>query len=180
MIKYFLLFFFVIFIVNVNANNKEKIINNLIKTENLSFHFEQNIEGKIENGNCIIEYPKKIFCEYFKNKILVSNGKSLVIKTISGYYRYPLEKTTFNMLLDKIFLIDKINNLNESVLDNSYITYKISENSNEINIFFDKITFDLVGWQTKDIYQNLNITFISSIRKNQIIKKNLFKLPLPN
>ena len=29
-------------------------------TENLSFKFEQNINGKVENGNCIIQYPKKI------------------------------------------------------------------------------------------------------------------------
>ena len=43
--------------------------------------------------------------------------------------------------------------------------------------FFDKIKFDLIGWQTIDIYQNLNITYISSIQKNRILKKNLFKLP---
>ena len=61
--------------------------------------FEQNINGKIENGNCTIEYPKKIFCEYARsnNKILVSNGKSLVIKTRTSYYRYPLEKTALNL-----------------------------------------------------------------------------------
>ena len=70
---------------------KENIINKLKKIDNLSFVFEQNINGKTENGNCIIEYPKKIFCKYkkFNDKILVSNGKSLVIKTKSGsYYRY--------------------------------------------------------------------------------------------
>ena len=48
------------------------------------------------------------------------------------------------------------------------------------NIFFDNQTFNLIGWQTKDIYQNLNITFLSSIRTNQIIVKNLFKLPSQN
>jgi outer membrane lipoprotein-sorting protein len=33
---------------------------------------------------CIIEYPKKIYCKYntSNNKILVSNGRSLVIKLI--------------------------------------------------------------------------------------------------
>ena len=88
--KYILLLFFIFFFTNVSANNKEKIIKNLEDTQNFNFKFEQNINGKIENGICTIEYPKKIFCEYFKNKILVSNGKSLVIKTVSGYYRYPL------------------------------------------------------------------------------------------
>ena len=178
--KYILLFFFIFFFTNTSANNKEKIIKNLENTQNFNFQFEQNINGKIENGICTIEYPKKIFCEYFKNKILVSNGKSLVIKTVSGYYRYPLEKTPFNQILDKKFLINKINILNERIIDNSYINYTILENENEINIFFDNKTFDLIGWQTKDIYQNLNITFLSSIKKNIYLAKNLFKLPLQN
>ena len=178
--KCILLFFFVFFFTNTSANNKEKIIKNLENTQNFNFQFEQNINGKIENGICTIEYPKKIFCEYFKNKILVSNGKSLVIKTVSGYYRYPLEKTPFNQILDKKFLINKIYNLNERIIDNSYINYTILENDNEINIFFDNKTFDLIGWQTKDIYQNLNITFLSSIKKNIYVTKNLFKLPLRN
>ena len=43
---------------------KENIINNLTNIKNLSFKFEQNINGKIETGNCIVEYPKKIFCKY--------------------------------------------------------------------------------------------------------------------
>jgi len=182
MFKYFSIFFLLILITNTNANNREKIINNLKNTENLNFEFEQNINGKIENGNCIIEYPKKIFCEYLNNnnKVLVSNGKSLVIKTISSYYRYPLKKTPLNLILDKKFLISKIYNLNEKIIDDLYINYKIIENENEINIFFDTHTFNLIGWQTKDIYQNLSITFLSSIKTNETINKDLFKLPSNN
>jgi outer membrane lipoprotein-sorting protein len=182
MFKYFSIFFFLILITNTNANNREKIINNLKNTENLNFEFEQNINGKIENGNCIIEYPKKIFCEYLNNnnKVLVSNGKSLVIKTIASYYRYPLKKTPLNLILDKKFLISKIYNLNEKIIDDLYINYKIIENENEINIFFDSHTFNLIGWQTKDIYQNLSITFLSSIKTNETINKDLFKLPSNN
>ena len=125
MFKYFLFLFFFIFITNSNANNKTQIIENLEKTKNLSFEFEQNINGKIENGSCIIEYPKKIFCEYLKNndKVLVSNGKSLVIKTTSSFYRYPLQKTPLNLILDKKFLIKKISNLNEKIIDQVYINY---------------------------------------------------------
>ncbi len=178
--KLILLFFFIIFITNTSASNKEKIIKNLKNTKNLSFKFEQNINGEIENGVCTIEYPKKIYCDYVKNKILVSNGKSLVIKTTSGYYRYPLEKTSLNLLLDKNFLINRIYNLNERIMNNNNVHYKILENDKEINIFFDNDTFDLIGWQTLDIYQNLNIIFFSSIKKNLIIEKNLFKLPLQN
>ena len=182
MFKYFLFLFFFIFITNSNSNNKTQIIENLEKTKNLSFKFEQNINGKIENGSCIIEYPKKIFCEYLKNnnKVLVSNGRSLVIKTTSSFYRYPLQKTPLNLILDKKFLIKKISDLNEKIIDQVYINYTIIENNNEINIFFDNKTFDLIGWQTKDIYQNLSITLLSSIQINQKISKNLFKLPLQN
>tara|TARA_B100001027_G_scaffold100913_1_gene69302 strand:+ start:245 stop:793 length:549 start_codon:yes stop_codon:yes gene_type:complete len=179
MLKYVSIFFILFFITNGNANSKNKIIENLNKTRNLDFNFEQNINGKIENGNCIIEYPKKIFCEYAKsnNKILVSNGKSLVIKTISSYYRYPLDKTPLNFILDKDFLIKKIEVLEERIVDKSYINYTIKENDNEINVFFNNETFDLIGWQNTDVYQNFNITFLSSIRKNRIIIKNKFKLP---
>ena len=182
MIRFFLLFFFCISISNSNANIEEKIINNLNNTKNLDFQFEQNINGKIENGHCTIEYPKKIFCEYAKsnNKVLVSDGKSLVIKTRSSYYKYPLNKTPLNLILNKQYLISKIHGLKGRIVDNNLINYTISEQDNEINIYFDNKNFNLIGWQNTDIYQNFNITFISSIRKNRIISKKLFKLPIQN
>ena len=182
MLKYTSILFFLILITTSEASYKEKIIENLKSTKNLYFNFEQNINGKIENGNCTIEYPKKIFCEYARsnNKILVSNGKSLVIKTITSYYRYPLKKTPLNFILDKEFLINKINILEERIVDESLVNYTIKENGTEINIFFDKKTFDLIGWQNTDIYQNFNITFITTIRKNRVISKNIFKLPTQN
>jgi outer membrane lipoprotein-sorting protein len=181
MLKHFIIYIFLILISNANASNKDKIIENLQNTKNLNFNFEQNINGKIEFGNCIIQYPKKIFCKYQKNnKILVSNGKSLVIKTITSFYRYPLNKTPLNSILDKNFLINKIFNLKENVLDKTYINFEIVDNDNKINIFFDSKTFNLVGWQTKDIYQNINVTYLSSIKINQQVDKNLFKLPTQN
>ena len=179
MIKYFLIFFFFIFVLNSNAEIKKNIIHNLKNINNLDFKFEQNINGKIENGNCTIEYPKKIFCEYSRsnNKILVSNGRSLVVKSRSSYYRYPLDKTPLNLILDKNFLINKIYNQKERVVDDQLVNFIINENDNKISIFFDKNTYDLIGWQNTDIYQNFNIIFISSIRKNRVLKKDLFKLP---
>ena len=182
MTKYFSLMIFFFLINNSIANNKENIINSLKKTKNINFDFEQNINEKIEKGNCVIEYPKKIFCEYLgsNNKILVSNGNSLVIKTNVSYYLYPLKKTHLNLILDKNYLINKIYNLEEKVIDESFINYKINDNGNEINIFFDNQSFNLIGWQTKDVYQNLNITFLSSVKKNEPINKNIFKLPSQN
>ena len=56
-------FFFIIFFLSitskVSASIKNNIIQNLQNTQNISFNFEQNINGKLENGNCTIEYPKK-------------------------------------------------------------------------------------------------------------------------
>jgi outer membrane lipoprotein-sorting protein len=181
MFKYFLILIFFTLLSNTKASNKDKIIENLQNTVSLNFQFEQNINGKVENGNCIIQYPKKIYCKYQKkNKILVSNGKSLVIKTKVSFYRYPLSKTPLNLILDKNFLIGKIVNLKEKTLDKTYINFEIIENDSEINIFFDNKTFNLVGWQTKDIYQNINVTYLSSIKINQQVDKNLFKLPTQN
>ena len=70
----YLIIFFILFISKTYASPKEEIINNFIKTNNLSFDFKQtiqknheeygNIEIKEETGNCIIEYPKLIYCLY--------------------------------------------------------------------------------------------------------------------
>ena len=162
-----------------SANIKENIILNLKNIENINFNFEQNINGKIENGNCTIQYPKKMFCKYNlgNQKILVSDGKSLIIKTIASYYKYSLDKTPLNYLLDKEFLIKKINGSNARIVQKKFINFKFTENENQINVFFDIKNFSLLGWQTLDIYQNLSITYLSSISVNKNLKRNLFNLP---
>ena len=177
--KYYLILFIFFPLTESVASIKNNIIKNLQNINNISFDFEQNINGKTEDGNCIIEYPKKIFCKYnLKNKkVLVSNGNSLVIKTQSSYYLYPLEKTSLNLILNKEFLITKISNLKERIIEDKFINYSFIENDNEINIFFDKDNYDLIGWQTTDIYQNLSITYLTNIVKNQNLENNLFDLP---
>ena len=161
------------------ASTKQNIIQNLKNTQNVSFNFEQNINGKAESGNCKIKYPKKIYCKYnlFNEKILVSNGKSLVIKTSTSYFIYPLEKTNLDLILNKEYLIKKIYDMNEKKISKEFINLNFNDNNNEISIFFDKKTYNLIGWQTLDIYQNLSITLLSSIVKNQKIDENLFNLP---
>ncbi len=180
--KYLFFFFILIFSSKVSAFTKDEIIKNLENIQNLSFNFEQNINGKVENGNCKLEYPKKIFCEYNQKnkKKLVSNGRSLVIKTNNSFYIYPLEKTPLNLILDKKFLLANIKNTEQKIINDAYINFAFFDNENKINIFFDKKTFNLIGWQTVDIYQNLSITYLNSIKKNQKFKKNLFRLPTPN
>ena len=165
----------------VNANNKDQIINKLKNTSNLNFNFEQNINGKVELGNCTIQYPKKMFCEYDKkNKVMVSNGKSLVIKSNLSYYRYALNKTPLNFILDKNFLLKKISELNEEIINNSLIKFTIKENEQLIDIFFDINNYELIGWQTIDIYQNTAVTLLYSIKSNQVIDEKIFKTPIQN
>ena len=166
----------------VLANSKNNIIENLKSIENISFNFEQNINGKIEDGECVIHYPKKIYCKYNlpNNKVLVSNGESLVIKTLSSYYLYPLDKTPLNFILDKNFLIKKIDKIEERIVDDKFINFNFTENESEINLFFDRRNYNLVGWQTRDLYQNLSITYLASINFNKKLNKNLFKIPERN
>ena len=180
-----LIFFFILNFYNpVFSSSKEKIITQLKITNNLSFNFIQTIDNKKEIGKCIIKYPKKIWCEYKNSnkKIIVSNGKSLVIKTANkgSYYRYPLSKTPLVFLLDKEYLLSKINILEPREVNNKYLNFKFSENDNEINIFFDKKNLSLIGWQTEDIYQNFAVTFISSVKINQKIDNKIFNLPVNN
>jgi outer membrane lipoprotein-sorting protein len=178
-------FFFTLLILSfsnsVQATLKDEIIQNLEITNNISFNFEQNIDGKKEKGNCIVQYPKKIYCYYdnINKKIMVSNGKSLVIKnTLSNqYYIYPLKKTPLNLILDKKFLINEINKLEPRIIDNEYLNFTIENKNYIINLFFNNKTLNLIGWQTQDIYQNLVITFINEIKINKNINQNIFKLP---
>ena len=166
------------------SSPKVEIISKMKLTNNLSFNFIQTINNKSENGYCIIKYPKKIFCEYDgpKRKIVVSNGKLLAIKIRNNgnFFLYPLKKTPLNLLLDKEYLLSKINALEPRNIDNKFLTFKLFDNGNEINIFFGKKDLDLVGWQTKDIYQKIVITFISSVKSNEKVDNKIFRLPVNN
>tara|TARA_B100000795_G_scaffold76254_1_gene54240 strand:- start:803 stop:1357 length:555 start_codon:yes stop_codon:yes gene_type:complete len=161
---------------------KEKIISKMKLTNVLSFNFVQTVDKKNKDGFCIIKYSKKIFCEYggSNKKIIVSNGKSLVIKieNSGNYYIYPLKKTPLELLLDKEYLISKILTLEPKYINDKFVTFKIFNNDNKINIFFDKKNFNLVGWQTEDIYQNITTTFISSIKINHAVDDEIFILPV--
>ena len=179
--KIIVIYLFFCFFNPLNAALKEQIILNLKKTNNLTFNFKQMIGDKTEEGNCIIEYPKKIYCLYnnFNKKIMVSNGKSLVIKnqTNNQYYIYPLKKTPLELILDKNYLINQIENLKLREINNKYFNFLLVDNNNQINIFFDKKTLNLIGWQIEDVYKNLTIFYISNININQKINKKIFKLP---
>ena len=175
-----LIIFFLLFNGTVNASTKSEIINNFKLTENLRFDFIQKIGKKIEKGECTIAYPKKILCKYNDryNKILVSNGKSLVINSDRNnqYYRYRLDKTPLNLILDKNFLIENMKNFKDkSNLKNEY-SFKFYNDKTSIIIYFDKNTLNLIGWKTIDIYQNQVETKLSNVETNVNLNFKLFDI----
>ena len=179
--KYLIFFFIFFFNINAYSSINQKIINHLENINSLQFKFIQKIDNnKIEKGECIILYPKKIFCEYndIYNKILVSNGKSLVINSdkIKNHYRYPLDKTPLNFILDKKFLISKMNEAEDDKNYPFYYVFNFEHENNLIKVFFDKESLDLIGWETKDIYQNLIQTFLSDIIINIDVEKKIFSI----
>tara|TARA_B100001029_G_C14990231_1_gene411566 strand:- start:182 stop:739 length:558 start_codon:yes stop_codon:yes gene_type:complete len=182
MIKIFYFLFIIFFLFNTSsASVKNKIIDNLREIKNISFDFRQKIEDEEETGKCIIEYPKKIYCLYnnIYNKILVSDGNSLVIKSNKNrqYYRYPLEKTPLNILLNKRLLMENIDKIDEKLLNKTHYVFPIKIDESLVNIFFDKEKYNFVGWQTEDIYQNRTATFIYNLEYNKNLEKKLFDLP---
>ena len=108
---------------------------------------------------------------------MVSNGRTLVIKSNKQYYRYPIKSTPLEYLLDKKYLINKINSSKLSEVEDKYMFIQIIENNNNINVFFSKKNFELIGWQIEDVYQNLAVTYIFDTLINKNINEKLFKLP---
>ena len=174
----FILIFF--YPINIFASSKELIKNKLQETNNISFKFIQKIGKKTEKGECVILYPKKILCKYddIYNKILVSNGRSLVInsKKISNYLRYKLKDTPLNLILDKKFLISKLDQVEVVQENDETFSFEITHNNNLLNIFFDKQNYEIKGWTTTDIYQNKVETKLLNIEVNIMIDEKLFRI----
>ena len=80
--------------------------------------------------------------------------------------------------MDKQFLINKINSSRLNEFQEKYLFFQLFENNNNINVFFSKKNFNLVGWQVEDIYQNLAVTYIFDTTINKNIDEKIFNLPL--
>ena len=173
----FILIFF--YPLNIFASSKQLIKNKLEETDNISFKFIQKIGKKTEKGECIISYPKKIFCKYddIYNKVLVSNGKSLVIKSkkIKNYLRYKLKDTPLNLILDKKFLLDKLDNVEVIRENDKTFFFEIMHDSNLLTFFFDKKSYEIKGWTTTDLYLNTVETKLFDINTNIMIDKKIFR-----
>jgi outer membrane lipoprotein-sorting protein len=179
-VKYIIFIIIFFYPLNIFASSKDLIKNKLEQTNNISFKFIQKIGKKIEQGECIISYPKKILCKYddINNKILVSNGRSLVVnsKKIKNYLRYKLKDTPLDLILDKKFLLDELNQVEVVQENNETFSFEIIHNNNLLNIFFDKQNYEIKGWTTTDIYQNRVETKLFNIEINIMIDENLFRI----
>ena len=178
--KYIIFIIIFFYPLNIYASSKDLIKNKLEQTNNISFKFIQKIGKKIEQGECIISYPKKILCKYndINNKILVSNGRSLVInsKKIKNYLRYKLKDTPLDLILDKKFLLEELNQVEVVRENDETFSFEITHNNNLLNIFFDKKNYEIKGWTTTDIYQNKVETKLLNIEANIMIDEKLFRV----
>ncbi|MDC0937493.1 outer-membrane lipoprotein carrier protein LolA [Pelagibacteraceae bacterium] len=179
---YFNILIVILFSFNLNASEKNQIINQLNSLNSLEFTFNQLINKKNEEGNCILEFPGKLKCQYLddKKKELVINNRRLAItqKRYGKTYYYPITNSPFLNILYKDKLLEIIKNGELNLGDNLIRLFYLGKN--QITIFFDKKTLDLKGWEIIDQYNN-NINFsLNIISKNDIYKKGTFKIPAMN
>ena len=175
--------FFIIFFIftQKHAYTEPKIIKKISEIKNFTFDFEQLINDKKETGNCIISFNNKMMCKYDETgKLIVSNGKTLLIKNKSSNFAntYKTENTYFKYFLNKEFLITKIEgNIIEK--DQNFLL-PINDQSNQLNIFFDKKNYLIKGWETIDLYGNKVRSSIVVKNINQELSDNIFNLNLYN
>ena len=180
--KFFLFLLFVSFSCNLSANEKDKILHQLHNLNSLEFTFDQLINEKTEKGSCLLEFPGKLKCDYFDNKQkeIVINNRRLAItqKRYDKTYHYPISKSPFLNILYKDKLLEIVKS---GKLELSDKTIKlIYSDKDKIDVFFDKKTLDLKGWKIIDQYNN-NINFsLKIIAKNNVYKKETFKIPKIN
>ena len=136
----------------------------------------------MEKGSCLLEFPGKLKCDYFDNKQkeLVINNRRLAItqKRYNKTYHYPISKSPFLNILYKDKLLEIVKSGKLELSDKAIKL--IYSDEDEIVVFFDKKTLDLKGWKIKDQYNN-NINFsLKIIAKNNVYKKETFKIPKIN
>ena len=122
-----------------------------------------------------------MICKYDETgKLIVSNGKTLLIKNKNSNFAntYKTENTYFKYFLNKEFLISKIDG---NVVENKKsFLLSINDQSNKLNIFFDKNNYLIKGWETIDLYGNKVRSNIIVKNINQELSDNIFSLSLYN
>ena len=121
-------------------------------------------------------------CDYenFKQKSIISNGKTVVIikKKYKKIYYYPVKTTPLFTILQKSKILNLVRNNKPTKINSNLIEFEfIGKKSNKLKIFFDKTTLEFKGWETKDAYSN-NVSFtILDLKTNEIIDDEFFRIP---
>ena len=121
-------------------------------------------------------------CDYenFKQKSIISNGKTVVIikKKYKKIYYYPVKTTPLFTILQKSKILNLVRNNRPTKINSSRIEFEfIEKKSNKLKIFFDKNSLEFKGWETIDAYSN-NVSFIiNDLKTNEKIEDDFFKIP---
>ena len=156
----------------LNASEKNKIIENLKKINSLQFNFTQLSSDGQENGSCILIYPKKMRCIYDEQKkeiIINDDYLYLINKEANKNYNYSIKDTPLEVILDKKILIEKLSNIEKFNVTNNFIIATVDISSAEsVDIYFEPKNFTILGWRIKN-YEKSTLEFMM---KNIIVNVN--------
>jgi outer membrane lipoprotein-sorting protein len=164
----------------LNASEKNKIIENLRKINSLQFNFTQLSSDGQENGICILIYPKKMKCIYDdqKKEIIVNDDYLYLInKEENKNYNYSIKGTPLGVMLDKESLIEKLLNIEKFNISNNFIVATVDISSAEsVDIYFEPKNFTILGWKIKN-YDKSTLEFMMRNIKVNVIYDEKFQIP---
>jgi outer membrane lipoprotein-sorting protein len=165
--------------VNAKGSEKEKIIENLKKINSIEFNFIQITNDIIENGSCIIVYPKKMRCLYEEDKELIVNDDYLFLinKRENKNYNYNIKDTPLGVMLDKENIIEKLSRVEKFNKIDKNIIAIIDINSQEsIEIYFNSKEMNIAGWKIKN-YDKSSLEFLMNNISININTNEKFEIP---
>ena len=180
-----LIIFFIIHISAKAESNQEiiqKITNKFNGINNIQFDFIQTNNELIEKGSCYLSYTKKLICRYLgdeQKEIIIKNNTLIVIKKkYQKIYYYRMANSVFATILDKKKIIKQVNQIRKiKIEDNNFvIEFKNNENATSVQLFINKDTFNIAGWETAG-YDQQPITFIIKNNQTNVNTKEKFEVP---
>ena len=180
-----LIIFFTISISAKAESNQEiirKITNKFNGINNIRFDFIQTNNGLIEKGSCYLSYTKELICRYLgdeQKEIIIKNNTLIVIKKkYQKIYYYRMANSVFATILDKKKIIKQLNQIRKiKIKDNNFvIEFKNNENPTSVQLFINKDTFNIAGWETAG-YDHQPTSFIIKNSQTNINTKEKFEVP---
>ena len=170
----------IFFSVNAKTSEKDKIIENLKKINSIKFNFTQTSNDIVENGNCLIVYPKKMRCLYEEEdkEILVNDDYLFLInKKENKNYNYNIKDTALEIMLDKENIIEKLSKVEKFNKVDKNIIAIIDINSQEsVDIYFDSVKMNIIGWKIRN-YDKSNLEFLMKNISINISTNEKFEIP---